>query len=188
MNEVTDGAMLIVELVTDRTVILVFSIVFVTVLLNYALRKVLDSLQAKIEQTKTLWDDALFHAVRKPLAWLIWVLGIAWAAEVIASQADTGLAEIVEPVRYVAVVSLIAVFLTSFAAWGLSTVVASKESGLIPVAIALTIGALVSLISVPLLLCVPGCSPALLAGGRILVAIEALCLAVACVIGVTTMT
>ncbi len=114
MNEVADGATLIVELVTNPTVILVFSIVFVTLLANYALRKVLDRLQTKIEQTKTVWDDALFHAVRKPLAWLIWVLGIAWAAEVIASQADTGLAEIIEPVRYVAVVSLIALFLTRF--------------------------------------------------------------------------
>ena len=34
----------------------------------------------------------------------------------------------------------------------------------------------VSLISVPLLLCVPGCSPTLLAGGRILVVIQAVCL------------
>ncbi len=79
------------------------------------------------------------------------------------------------------------VFLTVFAAWGLSTVVATQESRLIPTAIALTMGALVSLISVPLLLCVPGCSPTLLAGGRILVGIEALCLAVACVLAVGTM-
>lgn len=79
------------------------------------------------------------------------------------------------------------VFLTIFAAWGLSTVVASQEPELIPTAIALTIAALVSLISVPLLLCVPGCSPTLLAGGRILVGIEVLCLAVACVLAVSAM-
>jgi MscS family membrane protein len=114
MNEVTGGVMLVVDWLTDPTVILVFSIVFVTLLMNYVLRKVLDRLQAKVEQTKTVWDDALYHAARRPLAWLIWVLGIAWAAEVIASQTETGLAEIIEPVRYVAVVSLIALFLTKF--------------------------------------------------------------------------
>ena len=79
------------------------------------------------------------------------------------------------------------VFLTSFAAWGLSTVVAAEEPELIPTAVALTLGALVSLVSVPLLLCVPGCGPNLLAKGRILVGIEAACLAVACVLGVITM-
>lgn len=51
------------------------------------------------------------------------------------------------------------VFLTAFAAWGLSTVVASQEPELIPTAIALTIGALVSLISIPLLPCVPHSIP-----------------------------
>ena len=114
MNEIAEGATLAVEWITNPKVILVFSIIFVTLLLNYALGKVLDRLQAKVEQTQTVWDDALFHAVRGPLTWLIWVLGIAWAAEIIASQTDTGLAEIVEPIRYVAVVSVIALFLTRF--------------------------------------------------------------------------
>ena len=114
MNEATDGAVLIFAWVTNPTVILVFCIVFATLLANYSLRLVLGRLQTKVQQTKTVWDDALFHSARRPLALLIWVLGIAWAAEIIASQADTGLAEIIGPVRYVAVVSLIAMFLTKF--------------------------------------------------------------------------
>lgn len=114
MNETTDGATLIFTWVTDPKVILVFCIVFATLLLSYSLRVILARLQRKVEQTRTVWDDALFHSVRRPLLWLIWVLGIAWAAEVIASQTDTGLAEIIGPVRYVAVVSLIAMFLTKF--------------------------------------------------------------------------
>lgn len=74
------------------------------------------------------------------------------------------------------------VFLTVFAASGLSIVVASQEPELIPTAVALMVGALVSLVTVPLLLCAPGFSPTLLAGGRILVCLEAACLAVACVL------
>ena len=114
MKDVIDGAVLIIAWLTNPTVILVFCIIFMTLLLNYSLRMVLDRLEAKVEQTKTVWDDALFHAVRRPLSWLIWVLGIAWGAEVIASQADTGLAEIIAPIRYVAVVGLITLFLTRF--------------------------------------------------------------------------
>ncbi len=76
------------------------------------------------------------------------------------------------------------VFLTVFALWGLSIIVGSQESALIPTAIALMIGGLFSLISMPLLLCGPGCSPTLLFVCRTLVWIEVVCLQVACVLGV----
>jgi|TARA_B100002003_G_scaffold250074_1_gene288175 MscS family membrane protein len=114
MDDVSNGAMTVFDWLTNPTVILVFSIVLTTMILNYIVRKFLDGVLKRVEQTKTVWDDALFHAARRPIAWLIWALGIAWAAEVIASKTNTGLAEIVEPVRYVAVVSLIALFLTRF--------------------------------------------------------------------------
>lgn len=67
-----------------------------------------------MQGTSTIWDDALFQSVRKPLAWLIWVIGISWAAEVIVADTDTDLAQIIDPVRYVSVVGLLALFLTKF--------------------------------------------------------------------------
>lgn len=114
MQEVEGTATRLIDWVTDPMVILVFSIVFATLLLNYLVRKIFDSLAVKIEETRTVWDDALLHSIRSPASWLIWVLGISWAAEVISSQAETGLAGMIEPVRYIAVVALLATFLTRF--------------------------------------------------------------------------
>jgi MscS family membrane protein len=113
MEEVENTASDVVTWVTDPAVIQVFVIVFVTLSLNYVVRRLLNSLEKKVVDTVTLWDDALFRSIRKPLGWLIWLLGISWAAEVIAAQADTGLAQIIDPVRYIGVVGLLALFGTN---------------------------------------------------------------------------
>ncbi len=80
-----------------------------------------------------------------------------------------------------------AVFLTISAAWGLTIVAFTGTDKLIPVAIAFVLGALVSFITVPLLLLTDGCGPGLLWVGRILICLEALLLAVGCLIGVSLM-
>ncbi len=114
MEQVEGTAQGILAWLTDPTVVLVFSIVFATMLVNYTLRRVFRHLQSRVEKSATVWDDALLNTIRAPLAWLIWVLGISWAAEIISSETQTGFGEIVEPVRYVAVVGLLALFLTRF--------------------------------------------------------------------------
>jgi MscS family membrane protein len=69
-------------------------------------------LEAKVQDTENVWDDALFRSIRKPAGWLIWVLGIAWAAEIIAKETESDLAAIIDPIRYVGVVAMLALFLT----------------------------------------------------------------------------
>ena len=59
-----------------------FIIVLLTLLANFVAKRLLSRLHSQLEKTSTLWDDALITAARKPLAALIWVIGIAWAAEV----------------------------------------------------------------------------------------------------------
>lgn len=100
--------------VTDPTVMLVFLIVFATLVLNYLVRRMFIQLEAKVLGTENIWDDALFRSIRKPAALLIWVLGIAWAAEIIAQETDSGLSAIIDPIRYVSVVGLLALFMTRF--------------------------------------------------------------------------
>ena len=108
----TDYSTELLSWVTDPIVILVFLIVLATMLLNYVSRRMFFHLEGKVRDTENVWDDALFRSARKPAGWLIWVLGIAWAAEIIVAENDTGLASIIDPVRYVAVVLLLALFLT----------------------------------------------------------------------------
>jgi len=99
---------------TDPEVVSVFLVVLATMTANFVARRLLDQLARRIESTRTIWDDALLNAARQPLTLTIWVLGISWAAELVATQAVTGFGEVIEPVRYVAVVGLIAMFLYRF--------------------------------------------------------------------------
>ena len=99
---------------TDPDVLSVFFVVLATMTANYVARRLLDRLARGIEKTRTIWDDALLNAARQPLALMIWVLGISWAAELVAAQAETGFGDMIEPIRYIAVVGLIALFLFRF--------------------------------------------------------------------------
>ncbi|HKI75313.1 MAG TPA: hypothetical protein VJ998_11730, partial [Pseudomonadales bacterium] len=72
----------LIEWMKDPVVLLVFGIVFATVLMNFAMKLVFDRLQNQASHTRTVWDDALLGSVRGPLTMLIWVVGIAWAAQI----------------------------------------------------------------------------------------------------------
>lgn len=82
----------------------VFIVVFLTLLMNFVAKKVLNRLHAKLKNTQTPWDDALIDALRKPLAVLIWILGFTMAAEVLDKHAPSVLFEAVEPVRDIGII------------------------------------------------------------------------------------
>jgi len=60
----------------------VFIIVFLALLIDYIQKRILRKVQAKLEKTKTAWDDALIHAIRKPISLLIWILGLSFALDI----------------------------------------------------------------------------------------------------------
>ena len=80
------------------------------------------------------------------------------------------------------------VFLAAFAAWGMTLMMSVRPgSEALPIMIAMMISMILSLVTLPLLLSVPGSSAALLAGGRVLLWLQAFCLGVALVLGTTQM-
>lgn len=79
------------------------------------------------------------------------------------------------------------VFLTAFAALSWMILIFLGAFQLSFVAKALTVSAGMSIVTVPLLLSVPGSSPALLAGGRILLWLQAICLGAGCAVSVSEM-
>jgi MscS family membrane protein len=103
-----------VALLTQPEVLSVFAVVFMTLLASYVLRRVLMQLEKQTTRTDTLWDDAMVRSARRPATWLIWVIGISWAAEIISAGTESTLREMIEPARFIAVVGLIAYFLTRF--------------------------------------------------------------------------
>lgn len=104
----------LLDIFKDPVVITVFSIVFATVLTNYLARRFFKRLEARVARTRTIWDDALLQSVRRPAALLIWVIGLAWAAEVMSFGTETELAQLIDPVRYVAIVAIATMCLWQF--------------------------------------------------------------------------
>lgn len=92
----------------------VFLVVFVALLLGYISSRILRHLSSHAAATKTLWDDALIEAARRPFVWLVWVLGINIAAGIAAKALDSGWSELIEPVNRAAVILLLAMFLLNF--------------------------------------------------------------------------
>ena len=104
------------QLLSRPDVIWVFLVVVATLAANYITRRLLLRLEKQLERTKTVWDDALVKSARRPLTWLIWVLGITFAAEISAAGTGSALTDLIEPARFVAVVFLLAYFLYRFIA------------------------------------------------------------------------
>ncbi len=95
-------------------IIELFVIVVVALSLGYAVNRIVDKLEAHTAKTFTVWDDALIEACRKPLIWLIWILGINFAAGVAAQKMDSGLYALVDPINRIALIFLGSLFLTNF--------------------------------------------------------------------------
>ncbi|OMH34009.1 mechanosensitive ion channel family protein [Motiliproteus sp. MSK22-1] len=92
-------------------VIEVFVVVFITLLANLIVRRMLNRVALKLEKTKNQWDDILVEASRQPVSMLIWVIGLSWAAMLVDMKSDTSILVAVEPVRDVAVIVLLSWFL-----------------------------------------------------------------------------
>lgn len=64
----------------------VFLIVFLVLLFNYLVYRLLNRLHKKLQATQNPWDDAIIDALRTPIRFLIWFVGIAFAAEVLVNE------------------------------------------------------------------------------------------------------
>lgn len=88
----------------------VFVIILATLVANLVARRLLNRLEAKVSRTLNVWDDAMVAAVKRPLAYLVWVLGFSWAFEIAAASAEFDVAGLVKALREVLSVGLLAWF------------------------------------------------------------------------------
>lgn len=95
---------------TMTLVLQVFIVVSVVVVGNFLLRRLLDRLAARTALTTNPWDDALVNAARRPLPLLAWIVGLAFAARIVQSEADAPLFEAIGPVRTIGVIGCLTWF------------------------------------------------------------------------------
>ncbi len=92
----------------------VFVVVVLTLLAHFVAVRVLYRLQLQLQKTKNLWDDILLESMSRPVAYLIWVIGIAWAAELVDKQSGTSILLAVSVARDVLIIVLLAMFVVRF--------------------------------------------------------------------------
>jgi MscS family membrane protein len=91
-----------------------FFIVLTVLVAGYLLNRLIDHLEARAAKSPTVWDDALLEACRQPAIWLIWILGINFAASIAAQRIDSPLQEFIDPANRLAFIVLGALFINGF--------------------------------------------------------------------------
>lgn len=92
----------------------IFIIVLGALLLGFIVNKIIIKLELRAEQTRNVWDDALIEACRKPVVWLIWIVGINFAVGVAANMFATSWGDLVGPLNRLAVLFVLSLFLINF--------------------------------------------------------------------------
>ena len=106
----------------------VFVIVFVTLIISFFQKRAFSRLQNKLTGTKNPWDDLLIGAAGQPLSYLIWLVGILFAAEIVQQQSQAAIFNIIDPIRDVGVVSILIFFLLQLIK-GTEEILIKKQSG-----------------------------------------------------------
>ncbi|HEY9201683.1 MAG TPA: mechanosensitive ion channel family protein [Gammaproteobacteria bacterium] len=90
----------------------VFLIVLATLTISFFQKRLFNRLLKKFQQTSNFWDDLLVTSAQKPLSWLIWLLGILYAAEIVhAYSNESAIFVFIDPVRDIGVISILIYFL-----------------------------------------------------------------------------
>ncbi len=94
----------------------VFVIVFITAILNFLILKLITQLIKQVEKTKNYWDDILLISARKPISFMMWIMGVSWAAEIVgaSSNVEITIFNVVQPVREMAVIFVLTWFVVGF--------------------------------------------------------------------------
>ena len=93
----------------------VFVVVFAVLLFNSFVSLFLRRLESNVQRSANPWDDAFVCAVRKPVQVLIWIVGILFAADIVASKTDAEIFKAIDPIRDISVIVIFTWFLIRFA-------------------------------------------------------------------------
>jgi MscS family membrane protein len=98
----------------ETWIVQVFVVVFITALLNWIQKRIVKKIIPELQRTRTYWDDALFDAARKPITFLIWIIGLTFAADIVKNETDAAIFGAIAPIRDVGVIVVISWFLVRF--------------------------------------------------------------------------
>ncbi len=107
-------------------VLSVFLVVLATVVGNFIARRLLARLAQRLGKNQSQWDDVLLDAASRPLAWLIWIVGIIFAADIIYAETRTSIFIANDTIRDIGILTCITWFLLRFIKGAESVALESK--------------------------------------------------------------
>lgn len=88
-----------------------FLVVFTTLVLSQLVRRTLLWWAARLQrQTETRWDESLVDALRRPLKTLIWIVGLAFAVDLVPVEEEGTIFEALDSIRDVGIIACVAWF------------------------------------------------------------------------------
>jgi MscS family membrane protein len=106
----------------------VLTVIVVIAALNIGVYYLLRRIEKITEHTAPVWDDALIQALRKPLTLMLWVVGIAFAAEIVHKHTGAPIFDFVVPTRNVVVMFSLAWFLLRLIRNVANNIVATRQA------------------------------------------------------------
>lgn len=95
----------------SQWVLQVFLVVFTVLFVNYVVRRSLDRILRRLEKTKSIWDETLVVVIKQPLNMAIWLVGLAFAADIVQEKTNAPIFKAVDPIRDLGIVVIITWFL-----------------------------------------------------------------------------
>ena len=89
----------------------VFLVVLGVLIFNFIQKRVLMKLVNRLRTTPKTWDDAFVEALQRPFSVFIWIVGIAFAAQIVQNRTGAVIFEAVAPIRDIGVIATITWFL-----------------------------------------------------------------------------
>jgi len=84
-------------------IIQVFFIALATALVSFVSKHLLKKMATKVGGTRTRWDDVLLQALVRPIGWVIWLLGLDIAADIIYTETQSAIFVYADSVREVGI-------------------------------------------------------------------------------------
>ncbi len=95
-------------------VIQVFVVVVATLVLATLLNKILRHFIEKTRTSKNIFDDILLESLNGPTRWMIWLVGISFAAYIVGEKSGSPIFDAVHSLRDLGIIILITWFLLKF--------------------------------------------------------------------------
>lgn len=92
----------------------VFIIVLITVFANFFSKRFLVRIALKLNQTKTRWDDIAVKAMSRPLTWIVWLVGLGFASNIIYLETENPIFTATDSIRDIGVLVCITWFILAF--------------------------------------------------------------------------